>query len=133
MSKKTDYVVIGANAGSKAAKAEELGLTILDEDGFRRLLETGGSARLTGLRELRRVRPARGTGPAAPVRPSLARAARPVDHGCTDSRAPTPRTRQATVVSRAALWLAEFPDFPWIPLRSDRHCLGGPIAPVEPA
>jgi len=37
----TDYVVIGANAGSKAAKAEELGLTILDEDGFRRLLETG--------------------------------------------------------------------------------------------
>jgi len=41
VSKKTDYVVIGANAGSKAAKAEELGLTILDEDGFRRLLETG--------------------------------------------------------------------------------------------
>ncbi|MGN6523461.1 MAG: NAD-dependent DNA ligase LigA, partial [Actinomycetes bacterium] len=41
VSKKTDYVVIGANAGSKAAKAEELGLTILDEEGFRRLLETG--------------------------------------------------------------------------------------------
>ncbi|GGM90751.1 DNA ligase A [Terrabacter tumescens] len=41
VSKKTDYVVIGANAGSKAAKAEELGLTILDEAGFRRLLETG--------------------------------------------------------------------------------------------
>ncbi|WP_076258464.1 NAD-dependent DNA ligase LigA [Intrasporangium flavum] len=41
VSKKTDYVVIGANAGTKAAKAEELGLTILDEDGFRRLLETG--------------------------------------------------------------------------------------------
>lgn len=41
VSKKTDFVVIGANAGSKAAKAEELGLTILDEDGFRRLLETG--------------------------------------------------------------------------------------------
>ncbi|WP_330474137.1 NAD-dependent DNA ligase LigA [Terrabacter sp. C0L_2] len=41
VSKKTDYVVIGANAGSKAAKAEELGLTILDETGFRRLLETG--------------------------------------------------------------------------------------------
>jgi DNA ligase (NAD+) len=41
VSKKTDYVVIGANAGTKAAKAEELGLTILDEAGFRRLLETG--------------------------------------------------------------------------------------------
>lgn len=43
VSKKTDYVVIGANAGSKAARAEELGLTILDEDGFRRLLETGSA------------------------------------------------------------------------------------------
>ncbi|MEO7754218.1 MAG: NAD-dependent DNA ligase LigA [Terracoccus sp.] len=41
VSKKTDWVVVGANAGTKAAKAEELGLTILDEDGFRRLLETG--------------------------------------------------------------------------------------------
>ncbi len=41
VSKKTDWVVIGANAGTKAAKAEELGLTILDEAGFRRLLETG--------------------------------------------------------------------------------------------
>ena len=47
VSKKTDYVVVGDNAGSKAAKAEELGLTILDEDGFRRLLETG-SPRPTG-------------------------------------------------------------------------------------
>ncbi|TQM62450.1 NAD-dependent DNA ligase LigA [Humibacillus xanthopallidus] len=41
VSKKTDWVVVGANAGSKAAKAEELGLAILDEEGFRRLLETG--------------------------------------------------------------------------------------------
>lgn len=41
VSKKTDYVVIGDNAGSKADKAEELGLTILDEDGFNRLLATG--------------------------------------------------------------------------------------------
>ncbi|MDC5698913.1 NAD-dependent DNA ligase LigA [Intrasporangium calvum] len=41
VSKKTDWVVIGANAGSKAAKAEELGLPILDETQFRRLLETG--------------------------------------------------------------------------------------------
>jgi DNA ligase (NAD+) len=41
VSKKTDYVVVGANAGSKAAKAEELGVPVLDDDGFRRLLETG--------------------------------------------------------------------------------------------
>ncbi|NMM33601.1 MAG: NAD-dependent DNA ligase LigA [Phycicoccus sp.] len=41
VSKKTDYVVIGENAGSKADKARELGLTILDEAGFRNLLESG--------------------------------------------------------------------------------------------
>ncbi|GAA1708720.1 NAD-dependent DNA ligase LigA [Isoptericola hypogeus] len=44
VSKKTDYVVVGDNAGSKAAKAEELGLQILDEAGFVRLLEGGPSA-----------------------------------------------------------------------------------------
>jgi DNA ligase (NAD+) len=32
VSKKTDYVIIGADAGSKATKAKELGLTILSED-----------------------------------------------------------------------------------------------------
>ncbi len=41
VSRKTDYVVVGENAGSKAAKAEELGLPILDEDGFVRLLDSG--------------------------------------------------------------------------------------------
>ncbi len=41
VSKKTDFVVVGANAGSKAAKAQELGVPVLDEAGFRRLLETG--------------------------------------------------------------------------------------------
>jgi DNA ligase (NAD+) len=41
VSKKTDYVVVGENAGTKEDKARELGLTILDEAGFRRLLETG--------------------------------------------------------------------------------------------
>ncbi|MGJ6981480.1 NAD-dependent DNA ligase LigA [Aestuariimicrobium soli] len=44
VSKNTDYVVIGENAGSKAAKAEELGRPILDEAGFVQLLEGGPSA-----------------------------------------------------------------------------------------
>ena len=41
VSKKTDWVVVGANAGSKAAKAEELGIPMIDEDGFAHLLKTG--------------------------------------------------------------------------------------------
>ncbi len=43
VSKKTDYVVVGENAGSKADKAEQLGVPVLDEAGFRRLLENGPS------------------------------------------------------------------------------------------
>jgi DNA ligase (NAD+) len=38
VSKKTDYVVAGENAGAKLAKAQELGVPVVDEDGFRRLL-----------------------------------------------------------------------------------------------
>jgi DNA ligase (NAD+) len=41
VSKKTDYVVVGENAGSKEAKARELGLRVLDEAGFVALLEHG--------------------------------------------------------------------------------------------
>lgn len=41
VSSRTDYVVVGANPGSKATKAEELGVRTIDEGQFRALLETG--------------------------------------------------------------------------------------------
>lgn len=41
VSKKTTYVVIGANPGSKAEKAESLGIRTLDESEFHHLLDTG--------------------------------------------------------------------------------------------
>jgi DNA ligase (NAD+) len=41
VSKKTAYVVAGDAPGSKFDKAVELGVPILDEDGFRRLLDNG--------------------------------------------------------------------------------------------
>jgi len=44
VSKNTDYVVIGDNAGSKADKAEQLGVPILDEAGFVALLDGGPAA-----------------------------------------------------------------------------------------
>jgi DNA ligase (NAD+) len=39
VSGKTDYVVVGADPGSKLAKAEALGIAVLDEDGLRKLLK----------------------------------------------------------------------------------------------
>lgn len=41
VSKKTDWVVVGANPGSKAAKAEALGIPVLNEAQFDELLATG--------------------------------------------------------------------------------------------
>jgi DNA ligase (NAD+) len=43
VSKKTDFVVVGDNAGTKADKAEQLGVPVLDEGGFKVLLEHGPS------------------------------------------------------------------------------------------
>jgi DNA ligase (NAD+) len=39
VSKKTDYVVAGSEAGEKLAKAEQLGVKVIDEDGFKQILE----------------------------------------------------------------------------------------------
>jgi len=39
VSKKTDYVIVGADAGSKATKARELGVATLSEDEWLKLIE----------------------------------------------------------------------------------------------
>jgi DNA ligase (NAD+) len=44
VSKKTDFVVVGENPGTKHDKAVQLGVPVLDEAGFRVLLESGPDA-----------------------------------------------------------------------------------------
>ena len=44
VSKKTDFVVVGDSPGSKYDKALQLGVPVLDEDGFRTLLADGPDA-----------------------------------------------------------------------------------------
>ena len=39
VSKKTDYVVAGADAGSKLDKAKELGVKVIEEKGMAELLQ----------------------------------------------------------------------------------------------
>jgi DNA ligase (NAD+) len=41
VSRKTDAVVVGENPGSKAAKAESLGVPVLDEAAFMQVLQDG--------------------------------------------------------------------------------------------
>ena len=44
VSKKTDFVVVGESPGSKADKAEQLGVPVLDEAAFKVLLDQGPDA-----------------------------------------------------------------------------------------
>ncbi len=76
VSKKTAFLVVGDEPGSKYDKAVAASVPILDEDGFRVLLEQGPEAA------------ARGRGPARPVRPTLDDADAPPTGGDADAQTP---------------------------------------------
>jgi DNA ligase (NAD+) len=44
VSKKTDYIIVGENPGSKSEKARQIGIPILDEESFRQFIEKRKSA-----------------------------------------------------------------------------------------
>jgi len=69
VSKKTDFVVAGENPGSKYDRAVEVGVPVLDEPAFRRLLAEGPGA----------VRPPAPAAEAAPAEEEPARSGIPVD------------------------------------------------------
>ena len=45
VSKKTDYVLAGEDAGSKLTKAQDLGITVISEEDFEKMLGEGKEAK----------------------------------------------------------------------------------------